>query len=1753
MKTTQRNLRSSVVSVLVLLCMLFSIMAPTVMAVDSAIDDNTGAAGEKETIKYVSIGDSMTNGYGLDGYDGNSGAVNYAKETYTNQFAAWLAGYEGKIVDDQVIFDGDKAIVDHRQLAMSGLRAEDLHWLLELDYENEELMQTIYERWYNVDRTGSNWVDKVSELWYGEWGFKTGDYRTWTDFCDGDYRYGDAAARILATYHGNVNNARYFQSSYATDEAVQNAINGVNSSKYFPNNKTQVDRIGGHKYLQIATEFYQKSVAEADIISLALGNTNFGTYMLAAIMDVVMEGDTTTFNNNYNIDNVFALADLDPEIETLVRDLIAQCDGIINQYFGGLAGGDEAKAQAIKDVLIYCVVSYIVNYIGSVEAIVSLNPDAEIIQIALLNAYTVESEDVDGMTLGDLVATLYAPINTFIAAVPACLKVANYDLYKNATFYYAEAGAIGCMVDVFGDDYYKKDGEFVKYDGILNGTEEGYEANYDSIVRERFFSEIVGSLFNLLSGYGLTKDFTLEEVFDYELMTIAERAEYAAKNSQKAMSIAFYLAFENAHIVAGKGTVTMDSLASLGGGFNMELFADAIVLFRENVAVKGKDYIAVVTQTIADTLNAGINNSGKGFVGTATAADILSVYLAADKDAAAYAVALAIAKHEKNAATIEALAKEGVYAQITDETYQYYYNQYAAANSVPYTWEQFKTYGGDNYTQFVAGVKANAWAAYKDTALATAYDTAAKTLAGYVKTAESNVGNLCYLLALPQTLSEALVYYPDLAGVLCMNARCIVGTGIGGHPSTAGHVTMYNAIVDTYKNGYTSTQKTLENVIDLVLEYYDDAFKLAYDYAEKQGYIAMVVDTIDGVIAELEAIKAELIPDSVVRAVAASSEQSALEELTEALIKVIDEAIVTLNMMAEVIENGDVSSFEALAATLNELVVVFSEQMETIVELAVQVGVVVSERFDEIVEEVEEIIRDFVEEIIEIDYAEIAIRIFDYIVANFSDVAADVYDYLINNPEEVIDFIVTYGEEIKDLLDENSDVVIEVLTYIYDNYGKAAIEYVMENKKEVLLALADLVEEYGDEAWALVELYAEATGLTAEIKNALTAAKAEVEALIPVLEAQLEVLRAELEYAAGEAQAAIEAKIAEVEAKIAEAKAALAEIYAEIEKVVAKVNAVNNAVVELAKKLCDAANGAIADLANAVNNAKAAFEALVAEVEADVEAKIEALVNKVAALATDVAEKLDALTEAVKEYVAEAEAEMTAKAEAALAAIEAAKAALKSDVIEAVELVKTTAKEVVTTVKEAYDYAKLAVEYLVWNATNAYYMADEDSYYVAIGDGVSANDPQTMKDTYVDILADALGLDYKNLSKAGLTPDATLALIAENLDVIAKADIITLNYSNSELLPFALGNLEVAAFDWSFLGENANEYVDQILAKVSELMAENGIDLGAMSAKIENVIEAVAYYYAVRVAYYPVVVNEIHKVAPDALVVLVGAYNDLAGCAIELEGTTIAIGEYLQYIINALNLESFVIAALDERAVYVDIDGVETELDGATQIEEMLEYLVGNEPTEAGHDYIAAAILRAINVEICEEGEHVYDNDCDEYCNVCGARRDAKAHVYSSICDENCNVCDAFNEDAAAHTYYNACDAECNVCGKTREVGAHEYTADCDAYCNICGGKRDAAAHAWGEWVVEEESTTTLMGKRVRTCAKCGASTFELIPVIAEEAEAEGLSTGAVVAIVTVPSVFGLGLGGFAIFWFAYKKKSFADLKNIIMALFKKA
>lgn len=97
--------------------------------------------------------------------------------------------------------------------------------------------------------------------------------------------------------------------------------------------------------------------------------------------------------------------------------------------------------------------------------------------------------------------------------------------------------------------------------------------------------------------------------------------------------------------------------------------------------------------------------------------------------------------------------------------------------------------------------------------------------------------------------------------------------------------------------------------------------------------------------------------------------------------------------------------------------------------------------------------------------------------------------------------------------------------------------------------------------------------------------------------------------------------------------------------------------------------------------------------------------------------------------------------------------------------------------------------------------------------------------------------------------------------------------------------------------------------------------------------------------------------------------------------------------------------------------------------------------------------------------DHVYDNDCDTDCNLCGDIRTAANHVYD-----------------------NDCDTDCNLCGEKREVGKHTYSAYCDTTCDKCGLEREAK-HLYSGWQVIKEPTTEEKGTERGSCIYCGEQT----------------------------------------------------------------
>ena len=146
---------------------------------------------------------------------------------------------------------------------------------------------------------------------------------------------------------------------------------------------------------------------------------------------------------------------------------------------------------------------------------------------------------------------------------------------------------------------------------------------------------------------------------------------------------------------------------------------------------------------------------------------------------------------------------------------------------------------------------------------------------------------------------------------------------------------------------------------------------------------------------------------------------------------------------------------------------------------------------------------------------------------------------------------------------------------------------------------------------------------------------------------------------------------------------------------------------------------------------------------------------------------------------------------------------------------------------------------------------------------------------------------------------------------------------------------------------------------------------------------------------------------------------------------------------------------------------------------------------------------------IKDTAAHVYDDDADTDCNVCGYVRSitppAHEHTYGDwskdgtnhwheCTDANCTDKVGSIKDTAAHVYDNDADTDCNVCGYVRSITppAHEHTygdwsKDGTSHWHecTCGDKADMAAHSF-RWIIDRAATATQKGSKHEECTVCG-------------------------------------------------------------------
>jgi len=380
---------------------------------------------------------------------------------------------------------------------------------------------------------------------------------------------------------------------------------------------------------------------------------------------------------------------------------------------------------------------------------------------------------------------------------------------------------------------------------------------------------------------------------------------------------------------------------------------------------------------------------------------------------------------------------------------------------------------------------------------------------------------------------------------------------------------------------------------------------------------------------------------------------------------------------------------------------------------------------------------------------------------------------------------------------------------------------------------------------------------------------------------------------------------------------------------------------------------------------------------------------------------------------------------------------LEEEVITAEDLEKAIGK--VSEMTE--DEIKARIDEIIYDATHAEYKTDCGSHYLAFGN------THSIRTSYVDLLAKKLDVPFYT---DRINKDMTIAGLVDSIDTykvdIAAADLITLQFGEINcfvdvLNSFADFNTDYNKVDWQkYLGADSKTTEDKLKEALDKAYAELA-DLGVKAEQAKSVVSAIevyCYQYLAHAISLNKAVAKIQEVNPDALIVVVGAYNPLSGATYDLDGKTVELGKFCDYLFDAFGWYDLAYAIVTEDVTYVDAPDVPVNMADKelTYSEIAAKFSVDNlQPSAEGHEYIADQIYEALKVTT--DGDHAY-----------GDWVETKP---------------AFCEDAGELT------RTCSKCG-------HKETK-----------KIDPLGHNWGEWKVKIEATKDAPSIEHRICARCGA------------------------------------------------------------------
>ena len=185
----------------------------------------------------------------------------------------------------------------------------------------------------------------------------------------------------------------------------------------------------------------------------------------------------------------------------------------------------------------------------------------------------------------------------------------------------------------------------------------------------------------------------------------------------------------------------------------------------------------------------------------------------------------------------------------------------------------------------------------------------------------------------------------------------------------------------------------------------------------------------------------------------------------------------------------------------------------------------------------------------------------------------------------------------------------------------------------------------------------------------------------------------------------------------------------------------------------------------------------------------------------------------------------------------------------------------------------------------------------------------------------------------------------------------------------------------------------------------------------------------------------------------------------------------------------------------------------------------------------------------------------------CGAQIAVEKHTgaNTATCEQAnvCDVCAIEYGEKTDHVYDNACDAECNICEKLTRPYIFHADENGDQKCDHCAEEVERSSLEGekpsdgtpGTTPPDGTPGTTPPDETPGTTPPDGTpgttppdeTPGTTPPDETPGADRSGISTGALISAIVTGSTVALGAGGFAVFWFAIKKKSLAELLKLLV------